>query len=269
MRPVVEIMFVDFLAVALHALSNEAALVETLSGGRWRAPLLVRAACGGGYGDAGQHEQSLWGLLSSIPGLAVVVPSTPRDAAGLTLTALESHEGPVVLLEHKLLSSLWRDAVAGSPAARARLDLPEADPLEPGLEPVPFGSATIRRDGTDVLVVSVGLGVHHSIAAAESLADQGISVRVMDLRTTAPLDRDAVRASASECGSVLVVDEDFGPFGLSAEVLATIAEAGIPSPCARLAATGAIPYARRLEAQVLPTPETIALSVQRLLGRPD
>lgn len=268
LRPVVEVMFVDFLAVALHALSNEAAMIETLSGGRWQVPLLVRAACGGGYGDAGQHEQSLWGLLSSVPGLVVVAPSTPEDAAGLTLTALEDHQGPVVLLEHKLLSALWRDSVAGSVVARAELDVPSAEPLALGsLAPVPFGRAAIRRDGRDVLLVSVGMGVHHSLSAANIVAAEGISVRVMDVRSTAPLDRDAIRSSASEVRGVLVVDEDYGPFGLSAEVLATVAEAGIRVPCARLTGTGVIPYARRLEAEVLPTVEPIAAAIRGLRVR--
>lgn len=268
LRPVVEIMFVDFLSVALHALTNEAALIETLSGGRWHAPLLVRAACGGGYGDAGQHEQSLWGLLSSIPGLVVAVPSTPEDAAGLALTALEGHEGPVVLLEHKLMSSLWRDSVGGPAVVRASLPVPEAEPVSAGsLTPVPFGSAVTRRTGSDVLVVTVGMGVHHSLEAAESLAVERISVGVMDVRTTAPLDREAIRAAASEVRGVLVVDEDYGPFGLSAEVLASLVEAGIRVPCARVAATGAIPYARRLESQVLPGLESITAAVRDLLAR--
>ncbi len=267
LRPVVEIMFVDFLAVALHALSNEAAMIPVLSGGRWQVPLLVRAACGGGYGDAGQHEQSLWGLLSSIPGLVVAAPSTPEDAAGLTLSALEHHDRPVVLLEHKLLSALWRDSVAGSVVTRAGLDVPEADPPAPSsIAPVPFGSAVIRHDGTDVLVVSVGLGVHLSLAAADSLAGEGISVRVLDVRSTAPLDREAIRSSARDVRAVLVVDEDYGPFGLSAEVLATLAEAGVRVPCARLAATGVIPYARRLESDVLPSTESVIEAIRRLLA---
>lgn len=102
--PVVEVMLVDFLAVALDALLNHAAKVDAFSGGKWQAPLVVRAACGGGYGDGGQHEQSLWGWLAHIPGLAVVVPSTPADAGGLLLAAIQ-HKGPVVYLEHKLLSA--------------------------------------------------------------------------------------------------------------------------------------------------------------------
>ena len=106
LRPIVEIMFVDFLSVALHQVVNEAAMIGPFSDGRWPVPMMIRAACGGGYGDAGQHEQAMWGLLAGIPGLTVVAPSTPLDAAGLTLSLLD-HDGPSILLEHKLLSEMW------------------------------------------------------------------------------------------------------------------------------------------------------------------
>lgn len=269
LRPVVEIMFVDFLAVALHALSNEAALVDTLSGGRWKAPLVVRAACGGGYGDAGQHEQSLWGMLSSLPGVAVVVPSTSADAAGLTLTALQ-HPGPVILLEHKLLSSLWRESVAGSPIARAALDVPEEEPWDPGqIRPVPLGEARMVREGGDVLLVAVGRGVHLASQAAGDLAQQDVDAGVLDLRTTAPLDRSRLLEEASRVDAVVVVDEDYGPFGLSAEVGAVLAESGLGLPFARVAATGAIPYARHLEAEVLPSVGRVVDAVRRLTPRGD
>lgn len=267
LRPVVEIMFVDFLAVALHALSNEAALVDTLSGGRWKAPVVVRAACGGGYGDAGQHEQSLWGMISSIPGMAVVVPSTSADAAGLTLTALQ-HQGPVLLLEHKLLSSLWRESVAGSPRARDALDVPEEDPWDPDrIRPVPFGEAKMVREGGDVLLVSVGRGVHVALEAARALAEEDTTAGVLDLRTTAPMDRSRLIGEASRVSAVVVVDEDYGPFGLSAEVAAVLAETGLRVSFARVAATGAIPYARHLEAEVLPSVPRVVDAVRRLMAR--
>ncbi len=108
LHPVVEVMLVDFIAVAMDALINHAAKIDVFSGGKWNAPLVVRAACGGGYGDGGQHEQSLWGLLAHIPGLTVVVPSTPADVGGLMLSAIEL-EGPVIYLEHKLLADYWLD----------------------------------------------------------------------------------------------------------------------------------------------------------------
>ncbi len=141
LRPVVEIMFVDFIGVALDQLLNHAAKVEAFSGGRWQAPMVVRAACGGGYGDAGQHEQALWGLLAGIPGLSVVVPSTPADAAGLMLAAID-HPGPVVFLEHKLLSEQWLDYVGGTSRDSVHFDVPIAGAQGEVADPpetVPFG----------------------------------------------------------------------------------------------------------------------------------
>ncbi len=268
LRPVVEIMFVDFLAVALHALTNEAAMVETFSGGSWSAPLLVRSACGGGYGDAGQHEQALWGMLGSIPGLAIAVPSNPADAAGLTLGAFQI-DGPAILLEHKLLSEFWLDTVAGPDRPGVDIDVP-ADGMwgevpEPP-QPISWGSATLRRDGNDLLIVSLGVGVHRSLAAAGILAEEGVEAAVLDLRTVAPLDAEAVVHHAADKRGVLVVDEDFGPFGLSGEIAATLAEDGIYLPFARVTATGVIPYARHLEHEVLPNTDRVLTAARGLLG---
>jgi pyruvate dehydrogenase E1 component beta subunit len=125
MRPVVEVLIVDFTAVAMDALLNHAAKVEAFSGGRWQVPLVLRTACGGGYGDGGQHEQSLWGWLAHIPGLSVVVPSTPADAGGLMLSALE-HPGPVVYLEHKLLADYWLDSLGAGGRKTVEYDVPPA-----------------------------------------------------------------------------------------------------------------------------------------------
>jgi pyruvate dehydrogenase E1 component beta subunit len=269
LRPVIEIMFVDFLAVALHPLINEAAMVDTLSGGRWQAPLLVRAACGGGYGDAGQHEQSLWGMLGSIPGLAVAVPSTPADAAGLTLSAFD-HFGPVVLLEHKLLSTFWLEMLAGRRRPGAELDIPESwlrGEVSDPPAPVPFGEAVIRREGSDLLIVSVAVGVHRALQATEFLAAEGIEATVLDLRTICPLDREQLTAQAAGKRGVLVVDEDYGPYGLSAEIAATLAEAGVEVPYARVTATGVIPYAPRLEAGQMPGVDRILAVARALLDR--
>lgn len=267
LRPVVEIMFVDFLAVALHALINEAAMVETLSGGRWTAPLVVRSACGGGYGDAGQHEQSRWGMLGSIPGLAVVVPSTPADAAGLTLGALQ-HGGPVVLLEHKLLSTFWLEMLAGRRRPGEELDISEGwligDVPEP-VRAIPLGEAVVRREGSDLLIVSVAVGVHRAIEAAGVLSAEGVEATVLDLRTVAPLDGEQVASLAQGKRGVLVVDEDYGPFGLSGEIAAVLAEGGIHLPYGRVTASGVIPFAPRLERQQMPGLERILAAARRLL----
>ncbi|MHB8781411.1 MAG: alpha-ketoacid dehydrogenase subunit beta, partial [Candidatus Geothermincolia bacterium] len=165
LRPVVEIMLVDFIAVALDALLNQGSKVEFFSGGKWRVPLVVRASCGGGYGDAGQHEQSLWGMLAGIPGLSVVVPSNPADAAGLMLAAI-ADEGPVVYLEHKLLADYWLEylgrgsresVVFDVPPAGARGEVPEP------LLPLPRGKGEMVRAGTDITIATLGVGVHRSL----------------------------------------------------------------------------------------------------------
>jgi len=269
LRPVVEIMLIDFLAVALSALQNEAAMIPVLSGGRWDVPLVVRATCGGGYGDGGQHEQALWGRLAAIPGLTVVVPSTPADAAGLMRSAIES-DGPVVFLEHKLLSSMWLEWMGGSRRPGVSFDVPPdgaEGPVDEVVEALPFGSAAIRRHGSDVALVSLGVGAHRCAEAADRLAaDHGIDAAVLDLRTVAPLDVESVRTLARDTGQVLVVDEDHVGFGLTGEVAAVIAEAGIDARFARLATSGTIPYARALEDTVLPGVDGIVASTLDLVS---
>jgi pyruvate dehydrogenase E1 component beta subunit len=269
LKPVVEIMLVDFLAVALDPLLNHAAKLEGFSGGRWQAPLVVRAACGGGYGDGGQHEQSLWGMLGGIPGLAVVVPSNPADAAGLMLAALE-HGGPVVYLEHKLLSETWLEYLGRGGRETVAFDVPplgaRGEVPEP-LAPAPLGRARRCRQGSDLAIVSLGVGVHRSLEAADELAASEIEAEVIDLRSVAPLDRDAVVAAARATGHVLVVDEDYLRGGLSGEIAALIAEAGTGAKFARVATEGTIPYARPLEDRALPNTERIVTAARELLGR--
>lgn len=266
LRPVVEIMFVDFIGVALDQLLNHAAKVEAFSGGRWQAPMVVRAACGGGYGDAGQHEQALWGLLAGIPGLSVVVPSTPADAAGLMLAAID-HPGPVVFLEHKLLSEQWLDYVGGTSRDSVHFDVPIAGAQGEVADPpetVRLGEAALRRDGTDIAMVSLGVGVHRCLEAAERLAHDGISTAVLDLRSVAPLDRDAIAGLARRTGRVLVVDEDYTRGGLSGEVAALLAEEQTAAAYARVTTEETIPYARALEAAVLPNVERICAAGRML-----
>jgi pyruvate dehydrogenase E1 component beta subunit len=267
LRPVVEIMFVDFLGVALDQLLNHAAKVDAFSGGRWQAPMVVRAACGGGYGDAGQHEQALWGLLAGIPGLTVVVPSTPYDAAGLLLSAIE-HPGPVVYLEHKLLSEQWLDYVGGTSRPGLDLDVPGAGAAgEVALRPasVPIGVAALRREGRDLVMVSLGVGVHRCLEAAEALAAQGVSAAVLDLRTVSPLDRTAVVDLARSTGRVLVVDEDYTRGGLSGEVAALLAEQRVAASYDRVTCEETIPYARALESAVLPNVPRVLAAAHRLM----
>ena len=269
LRPVVEIMMIDFLPVAIDALVNHAAKTEVFSGGRWSVPLVVRAACGGGYGDGGQHNQALWGWLAHIPGISVVVPSTPADAGGLLLSALE-HPGPVVFCEHKLLVDFWRDFLAGSGRPNVTLDVPDAgdrgEVPEPW-EPVPLGRAAVRRGGSDLTMVSLGVGVHRCLEAAEKLSERGVSAGVIDLRSVAPLDRDTVCSAAAGSGRLLVVDEDFRGCGLSGELAATLLEGGVDACFARVCTEDTVPFAPRLERDALPNVSRILEAADSLLGR--
>ncbi len=269
LRPVVEILLVDFVGVALDAVLNHMAKVETFSGGKWSCPLVLRVSCGGGYGDGGQHEQCLWGMLSGIPGLTVVVPSTPADAAGLMVAACR-HDGPVAFLEHKLLSESWLEAMGRGGRDTVSFDVPGEGasgevPDDP--EPVPVGRAAIRRQGNDATIVSVAVGVHRSLAAAHALEKQGISCEVIDLRTTRPLDGEMVRTSVEKTGRLVVVDEDYRECGLSGEVIAMVAEAGATPSFRRVCLEGTLPYARPLEDAALPSAKRIEDVVRDLVGR--
>ncbi len=268
LHPVVEIMLVDFIAVALSAVLNEMAKVTAFSGGRWRVPVVVRATCGAGYGDAGQHGQALWGMLAGIPGLQVVVPSTPSDAAGLMRAALEA-DGPVIFLEHKLLSRVMLDAMGGASRDTVSFDVPAAGAAGEVPEPitaVPLGSAAVRRSGSDLTITSLGVGVHRARAAAEILAQRGIAAEVIDLRTVRPLDVETLLGSLRRTGRLLAVDEDYERFGLTGELAAICAEAGVRFDFARVAmADVAIPYARRLEDRALPSVERITAAALRLM----
>jgi pyruvate/2-oxoglutarate/acetoin dehydrogenase E1 component len=259
LRPVVEIMLVDFIGVAVDALLNHAAKVESFSGGRWQVPLVVRAACGAGIGDGGQHQQSLWGWLAHIPGLTVVVPATPADAGGLMLAALQ-HSGPVVYLEHKLLADYWVEHLGGGRRPTMSFDIPPGGargPVPHRWEPLPLGKAVVRRRGDDLTVVSLAVGVHRALEAADLLGEQGISAGVIDLRTASPLDVEAVREAVAKTGRLLVVDEDYEGFGLSGELAALQLEAGLPFKYGRVCTRDTLPYARALEDQALPNVQRI------------
>ncbi len=267
LRPVVEVYMVDFLGVAMDTLLNHAAKLESFSGGKWTAPVVVRAPCGGGYGDGGQHEQSLWGWLAHIPGLTVVVPSTPADAGGLMLAAL-NHDGPVIFLEHKLLSEAWLEFLGSGGRRTVRYDVPAEGahgPVPQKWEPVPIGKAVLRRAGDDVTLVSVGVGVHRALEAADTLKKDGISTGVIDLRTISPLDKMTLCEVVAQTGRLLVIDEDYQGFGLSGELAAVVLEAGIPVKYARVCTQVSIPYARHLEDQTLPNVERIWAGVKQLL----
>jgi pyruvate dehydrogenase E1 component beta subunit len=267
LRPVVELYMVDFLGVAMDALLNHAAKLEAFSGGKWTAPVVVRAPCGGGYGDGGQHEQSLWGWLAHVPGLAVIVPSTPADAGGLMFAALQ-HDGPAIFLEHKLLSETYLEFLGSGGRRTVQYNVPAEGargPVPHKWEPLPIGKAVLRREGNDVTLVSVGVGVHRALEAAEFLEKEGVTASVLDLRTVSPLDKAALCEAVARTGHLLVVDEDYESFGLSGELAAVVMEAGIPFKYARVCTRTTIPYARSMEDQILPNVERIRTAAITLL----
>lgn len=268
LKPVVEIMLVDFLGVAMDALLNHAAKIEAFSGGKWNVPLVIRVSCGGGYGDGGQHEQSLWGWLAHIPGITVVVPSIPQDAGGLMLSAL-NHAGPVVYFEHKLLADYWLDYMGAGGRDTVSFDVP-ADgmygPVPDTWQPTPIGKAAIPREGRDISLVSAGVGVHRALSAAQHLEEKGISAEVLDLRTVFPLDKRALLNSVTKTGRLLVVDEDYKAFGLSGELAAVLLEENVRMAYSRVCTEETIPYARDMEDRALPNVERIVAAALKLTG---
>jgi acetoin:2,6-dichlorophenolindophenol oxidoreductase subunit beta len=267
LHPIAEVMLVDFLGVTMDAVLNQAAKIERFSNGKWKVPLVIRAACGGGYGDGGQHEQSLWGWLAHIPGLVVLVPSTPFDAGGMMMAAL-AHGGPVIYLEHKLLSEAWLDSMGGGSRKNIHFDVP-ADGARGEVpkvwDPIPIGEGVIRRIGTDLTIIGVGVSVHRAIEAANRLEKNGISSEVIDLRTVAPLDKKLVIGSTAKTGKMLVLDEDYQWFGLSGELAATVLEAGVNIKFSRVCTTDTIPFSRDLEYQTLPNVERIMDAAVKLV----
>lgn len=254
LRPIAELMFADFFGVCMDQIYNHMAKIHFESGGNVRVPMVLTVAAGGGYNDAAQHSQCLWGTFAHLPGMKVVIPSTPYDAKGLMISAIRD-DNPVVYMFHKGVMGLpWM-----SKTKRAVDVVPEA-PYE-----VPIGHARVARAGTDVTVVTVSLSVHHALDAAEELAGDGIDVEVIDLRGLVPLDREAVLVSVAKTGRLVVVDEDYRSFGMSGEIIATVAERDpglLRTPPARVAVPDVpIPYARPLEQAVLPVPQRIRSAV--------
>lgn len=260
MRPVVELMFVDFMGVCLDQIYNHMAKIHYESGGSLKVPVVLTTAIGGGYGDAAQHSQTLYGLFAHLPGMKVVIPSTPYDAKGLMISAIRD-DNPVLYFFHKGIMGLgWM-----TPNPRATGPVPE----EPYT--VPIGKADVKREGTDVTIATVSLMVHRALDAAEALARDGIEAEVLDLRTLVPLDREGIVGSVRKTRRLLVVDEDYRSFGTTGEVITTAVEGAfdyLDAPPARLAYPDVpIPYSRPLEQFCLPDAEKIAAAARQLLGK--
>ncbi len=254
-RPVVEVMFVDFIGVCLEQIMNAMSKIPYMSGGNVRMPMVVKTAAGS-IGSAAQHSQCLWGTFAHLPGMRVVMPANPHDAKGMMAEALRQHD-PVVFLEHKALMRRKLSAFRnGSPV-----------PAE--FYRVPFGKAAIVRPGSDVTIVTVSKGVEDSLSAAQEVASSdGIEAEVIDLRTIVPLDMETVCASLRKTRRLLVVDEDYLSFGLSGEVVARVVEMLGPSSFDKVVrhamADIPLPAAKSLEDAVLPGSASIAAVLRRM-----
>ncbi|HWQ83210.1 MAG TPA: alpha-ketoacid dehydrogenase subunit beta [Anaerolineales bacterium] len=248
MRPIVDIMFGDFLGLVMDAIANQAAKVHYMSGGKLKVPIVFRTTLGATRRAAAQHSQSLQAWPSHIPGLKVVLPSTPYDAKGLLKTAIRD-DNPVVFIEDKLS---WQMK---------------------GLVPVeeytlPFGVADIKRAGTDITLVATSSMVQVALGAAEKLATIGISAEVIDPRTTSPLDVNTLVESAKKTGRAIVLDEGYERYGVTAELASVIADGAfyyLDAPVKRMGAMNVpVPFSPALEDQTVPTPDTV-LAMAKLL----
>jgi pyruvate dehydrogenase E1 component beta subunit len=252
-RPVLEIMFVDFIGVCLDQVYNAIAKNHYMSGGRVTMPIVIKTA-GGCIGSGAQHSQCLWGLFAHLPGLKVVAPSNPYDTKGLMAAAVESDD-PVVFIEHKGLLLIRAE------------DFPFGADVPPERYVVPIGVASIVREGEDVTVATLSGTVLSAYAAADELATEGISVELIDLRSVVPLDTATVAHSVRKTGRLLVIDEDYQSFGLSAELITRVFEAGVtPMSFGRHAVPDVpIPGALSLEKAVVPQTSSIREAIRKVV----
>ncbi len=251
MRPVADIMFGDFITLAMDQIVNQAAKVHYMSGGKLSVPMVVRATLGASRRSAAQHSQSLHAWLSHIPGLKVAMPSTPFDAKGLLKSAIRDN-GPVAFYEDKMMYQL-------------------KGPVPEDEYTIPLGAADIKREGTDITIVATSSMVHVALAAAEALGKDGISAEVVDPRTTSPLDTDTLIASAVKTGRAIVVDEGYGQYGVTAEIASVIADGAfyhLDAPVKRIGALDVpVPFSPALEDLTIPTADAVAATARRLCGR--
>jgi pyruvate dehydrogenase E1 component beta subunit len=241
MRPVAEIMFADFLGECYDQLVNNAAKMHYMFDGQFKAPIVVRTACGGGFGGGPHHSQSVEGWFLNVPGLVIVAPATPADAKGLLLAAIEN-DNPILFLEHKALY-------------RVKGDVPE------GYYTTPLRQARVARAGKDVTVVATMKMVHEALAAAAELEKEGIDVEVIDLRTILPYDAETVLASVRKTGRAVVANEAPRTGGLASELSAVIGEAcfrDLKAPVERVTGLDTpIPFSLVLEKYILPGKEQV------------
>ena len=250
LRPVIEMMFVDFIGVALDQLYNQAGKMKYMFGGKAKIPMVMRAACGAGIGAAAQHSQCLEALFMHLPGLKVVMPSTPYDAKGLLIEAIRD-DNPVVFLEHKMLYAMEGE-------------VPE------GAYTIPFGQADIKREGKDVTVVATANMVHTALGAAEKLAAEGISLEVVDPRTLCPLDGETIFASVKKTHRLVILHEEVKFAGSGAEIAAQVAEEAfdyLDAPILRVAAPFCpVPFSPPLEKAFIPSEQQLIDAVRKVMA---
>ena len=251
MRPIVDIMFGDFIALAMDQIVNQAAKVHYMSGGKLKVPMVVRTTLGATRRTAAQHSQSLHAWVSHVPGLKVVLPSTPYDAKGLLKTAIRD-ENPVIFFEDKMMYQL-------------------KGPVPEGDYAIPFGVADIKREGTDITIVATSSMVQVALEAAEKLEAIGISAEVVDPRTTFPLDKQALIESARKTSRAIIIDEGYERYGVTAEMAAVIADGAfyyLDAPVKRMGAMDVpVPFSPALEDLTVPTGTTVMEMAKTLCGR--
>lgn len=248
LRPVVDIMFVDFMGICLDELSNQAAKMRYMFGGKGKVPMVLHTSCGAGISAAAQHSQSLEAWFTHIPGVKTVMPSTPADAKGLMTTSIRDNN-PVVYIGHKQLF-----ATEG--------EVPEGDYA------IPFGKAQVMKEGSDVTIVAWSLMVHKAVAAAALLAKEKINAEVLDLRTLAPLDKEAILKSVGKTGKLVIVHEAVRTSGFGGEIAAIVADEGfdlLDAPIRRVTAPDTpVPFSPVLESAFMPNEEKIVAAVKTL-----
>jgi pyruvate/2-oxoglutarate/acetoin dehydrogenase E1 component len=248
MRPVVDIMFGDFLFLALDQIANQAAKVHYMSGGKLNVPIVIRTTLGATRRSAAQHSQSLHAVVSHIPGLKVALPSTPYDAKGLMKSAIRD-DNPVVIFEDKMMYT-----VKGA--------VPEDDYT------IPLGKADVKREGDDITLVATSSMVYVALSAADMLASGGISAEVIDPRTTVPLDRETIVESAIKTGRAIVIDEGYQSYGVTGEIASVIGDGAfyyLDAPVKRMGAMDVpIPFSPALEDLTVPTAEKVVALAREL-----
>lgn len=249
LRPVAELMFIDFLTVGMDQLVNQAAKMRYMFGGKISLPMVVRLPAGAGVQAAAQHSQSLEAWLTHVPGLKVVYPSTPQDALGLMLSSIED-DNPVMFIEHKVLYSMEGE-------------------IDEDVKPIPLGVADIKREGKDITIIATGKMVHESLKAAEILAKEGIEAEVIDPRTLYPLDKNTIFKSVEKTNRVLIATEETKRGSYAGEISAMIAEEYfdyLDAPVVRAASLNTpIPFSPVLESYVIPDYEDILKGAREIL----